>query len=123
MADKIFPTALFGFKKQTVIEYMEMTASMLDEKEDKIREQEEKLDEINREYDKIAKVLLKAEAEAEEIVDNAKQQASVEKAKIEKMLEEERESVVDVKKELKHLRESAKELVAKLEGDVENLVE
>ena len=119
MADKVFPTALFGFKKQTVLEYMEMMASMLDEKDAEVKEYKNKIVELSGEYDKIAKVLVKAEAEAEEIVDNAKQQANVEKAKIEEMIEKEKESVVDVKNELKSLREIARSLVSRLEDEGE----
>ncbi|MGE5328308.1 MAG: DivIVA domain-containing protein [Deltaproteobacteria bacterium] len=136
-----FRTSAMGYNKNDVNEYIEQSAeeyqTKIKEKDDelvKLRNQikelksqvedtSKKTTESNDEKTKIADVLIKAQATAESILEEARQSAIEEKRKIEEDIEKERERLVDLKSELKKLRDSVTETLKIIEKDINNYVE
>lgn len=139
--EKRFRTSLFGFKKSDVNTYVE---KMLEEfghklkekddeityiknqsKETKIKYEEllKKSDQINEDRAKIASVLIRAQEKAEQLLEDAKVQAVEEKKKLESMVEEEREKLVDIKEEIKVLKNEVINTLKKYEGQLDEFIE
>lgn len=136
-----FRTSAMGYNKNDVNAYIEQTSeeyqSKIKEKDDElvklrnqIKEYKSQIDdtskkenESNDEKTKIAEVLIKAQATAESILEEAKQSAIEEKRKIEEDIEKEREKLVDLKSELKKLRDTVTETLRTFEKEINDIVE
>jgi F0F1-type ATP synthase membrane subunit b/b' len=139
--EKRFGMALFGFSKSDVNSYIE---KILKEFDDKLKENDDeitalknqnrelkakyeelakKADQINEDRNKIADVLIKAQEKAELIIEDARIQAMEEKIKIEQLIEEEREKLVDIKQELKILKSEVVSTLKKYESQLGDMIE
>lgn len=137
---KRFGASLFGFKKSDVNNYIER---ILEEFDSRLKEKDKELDrlreknrEITLKYDelsqkaslieesreKIAGVLIKAEEKAESMLVEAQEKAMEEKARIEKLVEEEKEKLIDVKRELKVLKEDAVNTLNKYQTQMQQII-
>ena len=76
------------------------------------------LDEAKR---NISDVLFKAEQQAKQIIEDAKNQAMEERQEIDTLIEAEKEKLIDAKIELAMLKDKAKDLIAKFTDDITNL--
>jgi septal ring factor EnvC (AmiA/AmiB activator) len=139
--ERRFRTSTIGFNKSDVNSYIE---KMLREFEDKIKEKDNEIAElkaqiieISRKYeevaqsvnqvkddrDKIADVLIKAQQQAETIIQEARNQFTEEKKRLEALNEMEREKIVDMKEKVKYLRNEAVRVLKTFEEDLSTLVE
>ncbi|MCX7710117.1 MAG: DivIVA domain-containing protein [Clostridia bacterium] len=139
--EKRFRTSLFGFNKSDVNTYIE---KMLKEFDDKLKEKEDeiaalknqnkeirikyedlarKADQINEDRAKIADVLIKAQEKGQLMIEDARLQAIEEKKKLESMVEQEKEKLVDIKKELKILKSEVVNTLKKYEGQLGDIIE
>jgi hypothetical protein len=138
--EKRFGTSLFGFKKGDVNKYIEL---MLKEFDEKLKEKNEEInslknhnkeikaklddfiqksDQINEDRSKIAEVLIKAQEKADMIVEDARIQAIDEKKKLEEMIENEKEKLVDMKAEIKILKAEVISTLKKYEGNLSEMI-
>lgn len=138
--EKRFGTSLFGFKKFDVNQYIE---TILREFDEKLKEKDEeinnlknqgreikskledfihKTDQINEDRAKIADVLIKAQEKADLIVEDAKIQAIDEKKKLESMIEQEKEKLVDMKTEIKVLKTEVISTLKKYENQLSDFI-
>lgn len=138
--EKRFGNSFFGFKKSDVNAYIE---KMLKEFDDRLKQKDEeiasiksqnkdlkqkyedlaqKADQINEDRAKIADVLIKAQEKAQLMMEEAKLQAAEEKKKIDCMIEQEREKLVDIKNELKVLKAGAVDTLKKYETQLGNII-
>jgi len=138
--EKRFRTSLFGFGKSDVNSYIE---KILREFDDKLKEKDgeisslrEQLKEVKANYEalgakterinddraKIADVLIKAQEKADKILEDARIEALEEKKKLEEVIEQEKEKLVDVKRELKLLKEEAVNTLKKYEQQLDGIV-
>jgi cell division initiation protein len=69
----------------------------------------------------ISDVLFKAEQQAKQIIEEAKQKAVEERQEIDRLLEIEKEKLMDAKIDIEALKEKAKELINKFTEDISNL--
>jgi cell division initiation protein len=134
--EKRFRASVSGFNKSDVNNFIE---KILKEFDNKLKEKDEeiaalknqnrdvkakyedlarKADQINDDRAKIGDVLIKAQEKAEIMLEDARVNAMEEKKKLEQMIEVEREKLVDVKEELKKLRNDAIETLHKYEGQL-----
>jgi len=139
--EKRFRTSLCGFKKSDVNSYIE---KILREFEDKLKEKDDELaslknqsrdirmkydelakkaDQINEDRAKIADVLIKAQEKAELMMEDARVQALEEKKRLEQMIEEEREKLVDIKAELKTLKSEVVSTLKKYENQLNDIID
>lgn len=138
--EKRFGTSLFGFKKSDVNSYIE---KILREFDDKLKEKDDeiaslknqgrelrakyeelakKADQINDDRAKIADVLIKAQEKAELILEDARNQAIEEKKRLEEIIEQEREKLVDIKEELKTLKAAVANILKKHETQLGEII-
>ncbi len=139
MDDNNLPKGLFGLNKKDVEDYI---ASIKDDYEKEIMEQTKRLQEMKAEnkalQDKynallkekneieasksnISDVLLKAQEQANQIIEDAKKQSEKERQDIEALIEEQREKLIDAKIELAMLKDKAKEIITKFSDDLSKL--
>lgn len=139
--EKRFGTSLFGFRKSDVNSYIE---KILIEFGDKLKEKDEEIgllkdqnkelkakyenlaeraDQINEDRAKIADVLIKAQEKAELMLEDARIQAKEEKKRLEGLIENEREKLVDIKAELKSLKSDVVNTLKKYEGQLDEFIE
>lgn len=139
--EKRFGTSLFGFKKSDVNSYIE---KMLKEFDDKLKEKDSEIaavksqsreikakyeelakmsEQINDDRIKIADVLIKAQEKAHLIIEEAQNQANDEKRRLEQMVEQEREKLVDIKEELKILKQETVNTLKKYESQLNKVIE
>ena len=139
MAKKRFRGSMNGYNKDDVNKYIE---NMMDEYEAKIAEKDmtimnrnEQIEKINmlyeeqkskeealqREKDGITKALIRANELSDQIVKEAKETAFEEVTELEIRAEEEREKIVDLKKQLTALQLSAAKLLEKFNDSVEKV--
>lgn len=110
-------------------------ANSVKEKEQEITNLRSRLEELQSEveknkdnYDssedkaKIAEVLIKAQATAEGIIEEAKATAAEERRRIEEVIEKDRENIVDMKGELKKLRTTVIEMLKHFEKDLNSYI-
>lgn len=138
--EKRFGTSLFGFKKADVNQYIEIILKEFDEK---LKEKDEEInslksqgkeiklkledfiqksDQINEDRAKIAEVLIKAQEKADTILEDARLQSFDEKKKLEEMIEEEKEKLVDMKAEIKVLKSEVISTLKKYEGSLSEII-
>ena len=139
MDDNNLPKGIFGLNKKEVESYI---ASIKSDYEKELYEQSKKLQEMNNENIKlndkinslmkekekievskanISDVLIKAEEQAKQIVEDARAQAEKERQEVEVLIEEQKEKLIDAKIELAMLKDKAKDLMAKFTDDITNL--
>ncbi|MBR3280664.1 MAG: hypothetical protein IKI57_02285 [Clostridia bacterium] len=137
--DENLPKGLFGLNKKEVESYI---ASIKDDYEKELMEQTKQLQEMKNENIKlnekvqillkekkeldaskanISDVLLKAEQQAKQIIEDARKQSEKEKQDIDVLIEEQREKLIDAKIELAMLKDKAKELITKFSDDLTKL--
>lgn len=138
--EKRFRTSLLGFNKSDVNLYIER---ILKEFDDKIRQKDEeitilktqnkdlkskyeelsqKANQVNDDRTRIAEVLIKAQEQAAAIVEEAINQSNLEKKRIEGLIEEEKEKLVDIKSEIKVLKAEFVSTLKKYENQLGDMV-
>lgn len=138
--EKRFGTSLFGFKKVDVNTYIE---KLLREFDDKLKEKDDeiaalknqnrefkqkyeelfkKADQINEDRERIASVLIKAQQQAQSMLQEARQEALEEKKKLEETIEIEKEKLVDIRQELKTLKSEVVNTLKKYEAQLGGII-
>lgn len=138
--EKRFRTSLLGFKKSDVNYYIE---KILKEFDDKLKENEDEIsvlkgqvkdfkfryddmmkksDQINEDRAKIAEVLVRAQEKAELMIEEARVQAMEEKKKLESLVEEEKEKLVDIKVEMKSIKTEIVSTLRKYESQINQII-
>ena len=139
--EKRFRTSFMGgFKKADVNSYIE---KILREFDDKLKEKDEeivslknqskdirakyeelakKADQINDDRTKIADVLIKAQEKAELMLEDARIEALEEKKKLEGVIEQEKERLVDIRQEMKNLKSEVVNTLKKYETQLGTFV-
>ncbi len=133
-----------GYNKDDVNEYIERILSEFDnrlkEKDDEIanfklqlRDARSKLDQAGtdvstaaRDRDKISLVLIQAQQKADSMVEEARGEAEAERSRLEKMLEANRENLIDIKRDVRDMKTHVADLFAKYAtqlGEAESLVD
>lgn len=132
--EKRFRTSFMGgFKKADVNAYIE---KMLGEFDDKLKEKDDeianlklqskdvrakyeelqkKADQINEDRSKISQVLIKAQEQADLMLENARAEALKEKRQLEETIEQDREKLVDIRQEIKTLKGEIVNMLKKYE--------
>ena len=139
MDDNNLPKGIFGLNKKEVESYI---ASIKSDYEKELYEQSKKLQEMKNENIKlndkinslmkekekievskanISDVLIKAEEQAKQIVEDARAQAEKERQEVEVLIEEQKEKLIDAKIELAMLKDKATEIMKKFSDDLGNL--
>jgi len=139
MDENNLPKGLFGFNKKEVEAYI---SSMKDDYEKELMEQTKQLQEMKVENAKlndrintllnerkdveatkqnISDVLVKAELQAKQIIDDARTQAEKERQEVDALIEEQKEKLIDAKIELAMLKDKAKEVMAKFSEEITKL--
>lgn len=137
--EKRFRTAFLGFNRSDVNLYIER---ILKEFEEKLRDKDEEMSvlkaqnkdlkskyeelsgksqQLNEDKAKIAEALLRAQEKAEIMVMEAVNQANEEKKKIERLIEIEKERLVDMKTEIKFLKTEVVSTLKKYENQLGEL--
>ena len=127
---------LGGFKKSDVNSYIEKILKEFDdklkEKDDEIANVKNQLREIRLKYEelsrkeaqisedreKIADVLIKAQRQAEQMLEDARAEALEEKRRLESVIEQEREKLVDIRQEMKYLKNEVVNTLKKYEAQL-----
>jgi phage shock protein A len=139
--EKRFRTSFMGgFKKADVNSYIE---KILREFDDKLKEKDDeivslknqskdirakyeelarKADQINDDRSKIAEVLIKAQEKAEGMLEDARMEALEEKRKLEGVIEQEKEKLVDIRQEMKTLKNEVVNTLKKYETQLGSFV-
>ena len=139
--EKRFGTSLFGFKQSDVNSYIE---KILREFDDKLKEKENeiadlknqcrefrikyediarKTDQVGEDRAKIADVLIKAQEKAETILEEARNQSHEERKKLSALTEKEREKLVDIKQEIKFIKQDVIKVLKKYEEELDKVYE
>ena len=139
MDDNSLPKGLFGFNKKDVDTYV---AGIKNDYERELKEQSKRIQEMKNENNRlnerinellnekkqveaskanISDVLLKAEEQAKQIIEDAKKQAEKERQDVEVLIEEQKEKLIDAKIELAMLKDKAKEIIVKFSDDLTKL--
>lgn len=137
MDENNLPKGLFGLNKKDVESYI---AGIKSDYENELSEQNAKLQEMKNENIKlteklnnlmkekndieaskanISDVLLKAQEQAKQIIEDARNQSIKEKQEMDVLIEEQREKLIDAKIELAMLKDKAKELITKFADDLQ----
>ena len=132
-------TFMGGFKKSDVNVYIEKILKEFDEKlknkddeiavlksqnkdlKNKYEDLSRRSDEIGESRNKIANVLIQAQENAEKILENARLEAIEEKKKLEETIEKDREKIVDIRTEIKNLKNEVVTLLKKYEEQLSEL--
>lgn len=138
--EKKFGTSMFGFKRADVNAYIERVIREFDQR---LRDKDEenanlklRLNELQAKYDqlsqnaeylikekeKIAGVLLQAQEKAEAMMIEAQDKALKEKVRLDQTLETEREKIVDIKRDLKSLKNHISEILTKYNSELDDAV-
>jgi cell division septum initiation protein DivIVA len=135
--EKKFGTSMFGFNKSDVNAYIEKILYEFDlrlkEKDDEISNLKLQIREMktryesaaqNNEYfakekERIASALITAQEKADAILEEAKERAAEEKVRLEQTLEKERERIIDIKRDIKIMKEQVSTMLAKFQGELE----
>lgn len=138
--EKKFGTSMFGFKRADVNAYIERIIREFDhrlrDKDEENANLKNRLSELQAKYDqlsqsaeylikekeKIAGVLLQAQEKAEAMMIEAQEKALKEKVRLDQTLESEREKIVDIKRDLKSLRNHICEILSKYNAELDDAV-
>lgn len=131
-----FPKGLFGISKKDMESYV---SDIKKSYEEELNEQTRQLKEMKAENTKlnerlnmllnekkeveiakqnISDVLVRAELQAKQIIDEAKSQAEKERNELNMMLEEQKEKLIDTKIEITKLKDQARQLMLKFSDDL-----
>jgi uncharacterized phage infection (PIP) family protein YhgE len=139
--EKRFRTSPFGFNKSDVNSYVEKMLrdfeERLKQKDDEIamlknqaRDMKSKYEEIIQNAEqieadraKIADVLIKAQEQAETILEESRKQFMEEKRKLEEINEQEKEKIVDMKEKVKYIRSEIIHVLKGFEDSLSNIIE
>ncbi len=140
--EKRFRTSFMGgFKKADVNSYIEKILGEFDvklkEKDDEIGQLKSqnkdirsryddllrKADQINEDRAKIAEVLIRAQEQADQMLENARQEALEEKRQLEDAIEKDRERLVDIRQEIKGLKGEIVSTLKKYESQLVTIVQ
>jgi|LSQX01.2.fsa_nt_gb cell division initiation protein len=135
--EKRFGTSFMGgFRKADVNEYIE---KILREFDDKLKEKDDEIAQLRSQgkdlkmrYDellsnarqvaedraKISEVLIKAQEQAEAIMENARNEAIEEKRQLENSIEKDREKLVDIRQDIKALKSEIVSTLSKYESQL-----
>ena len=137
--DNNLPKGIFGLNKKDVEDYV---AGIKEDYEKELREQSKKMQELKNENARlnekidsllnekksveqskanISDVLIRAEEQAKQIIEDAKKQATKERQDVEILIEEQKEKLIDAKIELAMLKDKAKEVIQKFSDDISKL--
>ncbi len=132
--EKKFGTSAFGFNKSDVNAYIEKILYEFDlrlkEKDDEvsnlklqIREMKTRYESVaqnnqslSKEKERIASALITAQETADSIMEEAKERAAEEKIRLEASLENEREKIIDIKRDVKTMKSQIVEMLNKYLG-------
>lgn len=139
--EKRFRTSFMGgFKKADVNAYIE---KILGEFDAKLKEKDEEIsqlkaqnkdiraryeellkkeEQINEDRAKIAEVLIKAQEKADLMLENARQEAAEEKRRLEDAIEQDKERLVDIRQEIKVLKDEVVETLKRYESQLSTIV-
>jgi len=138
--EKKFGTSMFGFKRSDVNAYIERIIREFDqrlkEKDDEnamlkfqIKELTAKYEQLSqeaehliREKEKIAGVLMQAQEKAEAMMEEAKSRAVEEKSRLDQLLESEKEKIVDIKRDLKNLKNQITGILSRYQQEINETV-
>lgn len=142
--EKKFGSSAFGFNKSDVNAYIEKIIHEFDqrlkEKDDEISNLKLQIREMKTRYEsasldsqnlikdreRIASALIQAQEKADNIVEQAKARAEVEKMVLDQTLESEREQIIDIKHDVKTLRTQLIDMLSKYQAllnDVDGYIE
>lgn len=134
-----FSKGIFGLNKKDVETYI---ASIKKDYEEELLEQTKQLQEMKAENEKlnerlnkllnekkevemakqnISDVLVRAELQAKQIIDSAREEANKEKHELDLSIELQKEKLIDARLELAMLKDKAKELMLKFSDDISSL--
>ena len=134
--EKKFGTSAFGFNKSDVNAYIEKMLYEFDlrlkEKDDEIsnlklqiREMKVRYDStaqdnqhLSKEKERIASAIITAQETANSILEEAKARAEEEKLRLEQTLENERERIIDIKRDIKSVKAQVVDLLTKFQGSL-----
>lgn len=140
MAQKRFQSSMFGFNKGTVNTYIENltrdSEEKLTSKDLEIEKLISQLKNVNMKYEeikleeeriltekeKISQALVSANEKADKIVEEAKERIAAEVMELEATAENEREKIVDIKRELKEMKAEASGVLEKYEKAINEIV-
>lgn len=135
--EKKFRTGM-GYNKDDVNEFLERIMTEFDGrlkgKDDEIaslkqqlRDSRAKCDSLSadtvtaaKERDMIARALIQAQEKAESVIEAARAEALAEKDKLEKLLESERERLIDIKRDIRQLKDQVAEVTARFKGQLDD---
>jgi len=138
--EKKFGTAMFGFKRSDVNAYIERIIREFDhrlkEKDEEnamlkfqMKELNAKYEQLSREAEhlirdkeRIAGVLMQAQEKAEAMMEEARSRAVEEKARLDQLLESEKEKIVDIKRELKNLKSQITSILSGYQQEISETV-
>lgn len=135
--DKKFSNEMFGYNKSEVDDYIKQLRSEYEtklqvERSDSNRLSNEltivkkKIERYETDYiqrqEKVANALITAEDQSKRIIEAARTEANEERARIEHLIELEKEKLIDMKKEVVDLKERAEKLLNKFINDSENIL-
>lgn len=135
--DKKFSNEMFGYNKSEVDDYIKQLRSEYEtklqvERSDSNRLSNEltivkkKIERYETDYiqrqEKVANALITAEDQSKRIIEAARIEANEERARIENLIELEKEKLLDMKKEVVDLKERAEKLLNKFINDSENIL-
>lgn len=142
--EKKFGSSAFGFNKSDVNAYIEKIIHEFDqrlkEKDDEIsnlklqiREMKTRYESasqdnqnLSREKERIASALIKAQEKADNILEEAKARAAEEKVMLEQALENEREKIIDIKRDVKTMKTQVIDMLNKFQtvlSDADTFIE
>lgn len=135
--EKKFRTGM-GYNKDDVNEFLERIMTEFDGrlkgKDDEIaalkqqlRESRAKCDSLTadtvaaaKERDMIARALIQAQEKAESVIEAARAEALLEKDKLEKLLEAEREKLIDIKRDIRQLKDQVAEVMGRFKNQLDD---
>jgi len=127
--EKRFRTALFGYKKKDVYDYIEKLAKNLEEqiKQNKVlssqnEELQKRLQDIERDHTYIANAIIKAEEQAKSIINESVKEAEHQKEMLLAKIEDERMKYDLIKNEIRELRLNAIDVIKRYEQDLAGLI-
>ncbi len=135
--EKKFGSSPFGFNKSDVNAYIEKMMREFDqrlkEKDDEISNLKMQIREMKTHYESasqessqllrekelIATALIQAQEKADAMMKEAREQAAEEKLRLDQELENEREQIIDIKRDIKDIKEHILQMLEKFKSEVE----
>lgn len=134
--EKKFGTSFFGFNKSDVNAYIEKILYEFDhrlkEKDDEISNLKLQIREMKARYEsaaqnseyfakekeRIASALITAQEKADAILEEAVRRAEEEKIRLDQALEKEREKIIDIKRDIKIMKEQVADMLIRFQGEL-----